>query len=108
MMKHLLRSALMAASWACTTIASAPAARAAESDTQSAQVFVGDLDLATPSGAATLHARVAAAIRLVCGPVERDLAAANARAACIADATMHASHAEQALLADAGRRFARR
>ena len=104
MLNHMLRSGLIAATWACAIPATAPAGRAAELDMQSARVFVGDLDLATAAGALALHARITAAIRFVCGPVEPGLAASRERAACMADAGTRASRVEQALRADAARR----
>lgn len=88
----------------CLTLATTVgpnAARAAELATQSERVSFADLNLASDAGRATLHTRIGAAIRNVCGPVERDLSAALDRAACVADVTAQARATEHRVLAEA-------
>ena len=51
------------------------------------KVAYSDLDLATPTGVATLESRIASAIKTACEkPDMRDLRAMQAWSACVADA----------------------
>lgn len=71
---------------AAALIGAAPAV--AETETNSIEVTIADLDLARAQDAARLHRRLGLAVRRVCGvPDDRSLAAARA----VADCRLHAA-----------------
>jgi UrcA family protein len=78
-------AACLAAGGVATARAALPAA------TPSVRVDYGDLDLATQQGSHELYARINAAARQVCGPVDpRDLAGVMSARACKARAIAQA------------------
>jgi UrcA family protein len=61
-----LTAALLVSAAACTALAAGSARAAAPSSTPSVVVRYGDLDVATPDGAAKLYRRISSAVHRVC------------------------------------------
>jgi UrcA family protein len=92
---------------AAALVAAAPAA--AETETNSIEVTIADLDLAQAKDVARLDRRLGVAIRRVCGtPDDRSLAAMLAVTACRLDAGARVSPQRDLAIAEAGRRDRRR
>lgn len=67
---------------ACLVGAAGPAA-AAQPDSEARIVFVGDLNLASPSGQAAYAARIKSAAEAVCATGMKDVAAQAAESRCV-------------------------